>query len=55
MWQKLKRMILGKAPIEMAHEYSGKMLFMDEGVPADGGYWEAQKSIDESKEPIINN
>ena len=52
MWQKLKEMILGKAPIEVDHEYFGRILFMGEDMPADDGYWEAQKSINESKEPI---
>ncbi|WP_217492218.1 hypothetical protein, partial [Veronia pacifica] len=52
MWQKIKDMILGKPPVEMEHEYFGKILFMGGDEPADDDYWEAEASINEAKEPL---
>lgn len=52
MWQKLKEMILGEPPVEMEHEYFGKILFMGGEEPADDDYWEAEAQIKEAKEPL---
>lgn len=52
MWKKLKEMILGKPPVEMAHEYFGRMLFMGGDEPAEDDYWEAEISIKDAKEPL---
>lgn len=52
MWQKLKKMIIGKPPIEMEHDFFGKMLFMGDEEPADDDYWEAELSIKEAKGPL---
>lgn len=52
MWQKLKEMILGTPPVEMEHEYFGKILFMGGDEPTYDDYWEAEASIKETKEPL---
>ena len=52
MWKKLKEIILGKPPVDMEHDYFGKILFMGGGKPADDDYWEAEAPIKEAKEPL---
>jgi hypothetical protein len=52
MWQKIKEMIIGKPPVEMEHDYFGKILFMGGTEPADNDYWEAEARIDDAKEPL---
>ncbi len=52
MWQKLKEMIIGKQPIEMEHDFFGRILFMGGDEPADDDYWESELSIKEAKEPL---
>lgn len=52
MWQKLKKMILGKPSIEMEHDFFGKILFMGGDEPAEDDYWESELPIREAKEPL---
>jgi hypothetical protein len=46
MLQKLKEFIFGKPPIEIGHEFFGKMFFMGGDIPADNDYWESELTID---------
>ena len=46
MLQKLKEFIFGKPPIEIEHEFFGKMFFMGSDIPADNDYWESELTID---------
>ena len=52
MWQNFKEMILGKPPIEMDHDFFGKITFMMGDLPNEDGYWESEVSINEAKEPL---
>ena len=52
MLRKLKKIIFGKPPIEMNHEFFGKILFMGGDIPKEDDYWEAELEIKEAKEPI---
>ena len=52
MLRKLKKIICGKPPIEMNHEFFGKILFMGGDITKEDDYWEAELEIKEAKEPI---
>ena len=52
MLRKLKEVLFGKPPIEMTHEFFGKIVFMGGDIPEEGDYWEAELEIKEAKEPI---
>lgn len=52
MLRKLKEFIFGRPPIEMNHEFFGKILFMGGDIPKEDDYWEAELEIKEAKEPI---
>ena len=52
MLKKLKAFIFGKPPIEMDHEFFGRILFMGGDIPKEDDYWEAELENKEAKEPI---
>jgi len=52
MLKKLKAFIFGKPPIEMDHEFIGRILFMGGDIPKEDDYWEAELENKEAKEPI---
>lgn len=52
MLRKLKEFILRKPPIEMNHEYFGRILFMRGDKLKTDEYWEAELEIKRTKEPI---
>ena len=52
MLSKLKELVFGKPPIEMNHEFFGRILFMGGDIPKEDDYWEAELEIKEAKEPI---
>jgi len=52
MLKKLKNIIFGNPPIEMNHEFFGKILFMGGDIPKEDDYWEAELEIMEAKDPI---
>ena len=52
MLRKLKEFIFGRPPIEMNHEFFGKILFMGGDKLKEDGYWEAELEIKGTKEPI---
>jgi len=52
MLRKLKKIIFGKPPIEMNHEFFGKILFMGGDKLKEDDYWEAELVIKGAKEPI---
>ena len=52
MFRKLKKIILGKPPIEMNHEFFGKITFMKGDKLKEDDYWEAELKIKGAREPI---
>jgi len=52
MLRKLKEFIFGKPPIEMNHEYFGKILFIGGKIHEEDDYWEAELEIKEANGPI---
>ena len=52
MLKKLRNFFFGKPPIEMNHDFFGKILFFGGDTPKDDDYWEAELDIKEAKEPI---
>jgi hypothetical protein len=52
MLRKLKEFILGKPPIEINHEFFGRILLMRGDKLKEDDYWEAEFEIKGAKEPI---
>jgi hypothetical protein len=52
MLRKLKEFIFGRPPIEINHEFFGKILFMGGDKHKEDDYWEAELEIKGAKEPI---
>ena len=52
MLRKLKEFIFGRPPIEINHEFFGKILFMGGDKLKEDDYWEAELEIKGTKEPI---
>jgi hypothetical protein len=49
---KLKKILIGKPPVKMNHEFFGKISFVGGDIPDEDDYWEAELEIKEMKKPI---
>jgi hypothetical protein len=52
MLKKFIEKILGKPPLEMYHEFFGKLFFMGGDNTAGDDYWEGEMTIDGCEDPI---
>lgn len=52
MLKKLRELFFGKPPLEMHHDFFGKIIFMGNDIPADNDYWESEIEIKDAKEPL---
>jgi len=52
MLRKLKAFVFGKPPLEMEHDFFGKIFFMGGDISVANDYWESELKIEGAKEPL---